>query len=139
MWNYRFVAEGDAILADAEAAARTPETKLRVAVCRLPIWKLKLDRAFGEIGKVVDLPIEWSFRTAPDAKGRKEGWQQSPKISRALNRVQAGETNFYAVWDHWLLATLCSWQRQSEGNYAIELAADARDSPPAPRTRLEGI
>jgi len=77
VWNDRFVAEGDAILADAEAAARTPETKLRVAVCRLPIWKLKLDRAFGEIGKVVDLPIEWSFRTDPDDKGLKEGWQKT--------------------------------------------------------------
>lgn len=61
---------------------------------------------------------------------KKDGWKNSPKIRRALERVQAADTAFfYAVWDHWLLDTLCSWQRQSEASYAIEQPAE-RDSPP---------
>ena len=43
---------------------------------------------------------------------------------------QAGATNFYAVWDHWLLDTLASWQKQSEANYAISADDDRGASPP---------
>ena len=32
---------------------------------------------------------------------------------------QDGAQGFYAVWDHWLLDTLTSWQRQPESGYAI--------------------
>eukprot|EP00900_Chrysochromulina_parva_P008121 jgi/Chrpa1/1730/Chrysochromulina_OHIO_Genome00002146-RA len=61
---------------------------------------------------------------------RKDGWQRSPKISRALNRIQEGASNFYAVWDHWLLDTLASWQKQSEASYAISLDEERGESPP---------
>ena len=32
--------------------------------------------------------------------------------------LQDGETGFYAVWDHWLLDTLSSWQKQDESSCA---------------------
>ena len=76
-WNEEFTAQGDAILAQAEADAETPETKLRVAIARLPIWKLMLDRKFGEVGKVFTFPVEWSFKIDPDDKGLDEGWERT--------------------------------------------------------------
>lgn len=81
VWDETFAAKADAILSDAEAEADTPETKLRVAVCRLPIWKLMLDRAFGTAGKIHDFPITWSFKTDPDDKGLEEGWEKTTDFS----------------------------------------------------------
>jgi len=71
---------------------------------------------------------------------RKDGWKASPKIRRALARLQDGATGFFAVWDHWLLDTLSSWQRQAEGSYAIEMEDERAPSPPSrvqQETRLE--
>jgi len=73
---------------------------------------------------------------------RKEGWQKSPKINRALQRQQAGESGFYVVWDHWLLDTLATWQKQVEESYAVRLDDDRGDSPPPPSffsQQLSGI
>ncbi len=70
-----FVTRSDATLAEAESKAPTPEIKQRVATCRLPIWKLKLDRAFGEAGKVYAFPEQWSFKIDPDDVGLTEAWQ----------------------------------------------------------------
>ena len=44
--------------------------------------------------------------------------------------AQAGATNFFAVWDHWLLDTLASWQKQAESSYAISMEDDRGVSPP---------
>ena len=43
---------------------------------------------------------------------------------------QEGATGFFAVWDHWLLDTLSSWQKQAESNYAITLEDEREPSPP---------
>ncbi len=77
VWDETFIEKADAILTKAETAADTEQTKLRVAVCRLPIWKLKLDRAFGEVGKLFTFPIEWSFKVDPDDEGLEEGWDKT--------------------------------------------------------------
>uniref|UniRef100_A0A7S2HP53 protein-serine/threonine phosphatase n=1 Tax=Haptolina brevifila TaxID=156173 RepID=A0A7S2HP53_9EUKA len=73
---------------------------------------------------------------------RKEGWQKSPKINRALQRQQAGATGFYVVWDHWLLDTLATWQKQNEESYAVRLDDERGDSPPPTSLfsqQLEGV
>jgi hypothetical protein len=66
----------DAILgkAEAEAAAVTPETKLRVAALRLQPWKFMLEQAFREEGRVLSLPLEWRFKFDADDQGLKEDW-----------------------------------------------------------------
>jgi hypothetical protein len=60
---------------------------------------------------------------------RKDGWQSSAKIRRALARLQEGKNceGFFAVWDHWLLDTLASWQRPAERDYAIALEDERVD------------
>jgi len=81
VYDDEFVARADAILAEAELKAQTPEIKQRVATCRLPIWKMKLDRAFGEVGKVVSFPETWSFKIDPDDKGLAEQWQKARDLT----------------------------------------------------------
>ena len=76
-YDQRYLAEGDAILSAAESKAETSETKQRVATCRLPVWKIKLDRAFGEVGKVYTFPVQWSFRMDPQDIGLSEKWQKT--------------------------------------------------------------
>jgi len=61
---------------------------------------------------------------------RKDGWRTSPKIRRALSRLKEGAQDFHAVWDHWLLDTLSSWQKQAETSYAIEIDDEREPSPP---------
>ncbi|EOD07458.1 hypothetical protein EMIHUDRAFT_438535 [Emiliania huxleyi CCMP1516] len=46
-----------------------------------------------------------------------EGWKQAAKIRQAAQRQ--GQVS--VVWDHWLLDTLCSWQRQPEERYRVPL------------------
>lgn len=44
--------------------------------------------------------------------------------------VQDGATTgFFAVWDHWLLDTISSWQKQEEASYAIRLDEERAPSP----------
>lgn len=43
---------------------------------------------------------------------------------------QAGATDFYAVWDGWLLDTLATWQKQVEKSYTISLDDERGTSPP---------
>ncbi len=74
LYDDHFLKTSDAILAAAESKARTPQIKQRVATCRLPIWKIKLDRAFGEVGKVFAFAVTWSFRIDPHDKGIAESW-----------------------------------------------------------------
>jgi len=69
-----YLTKGDAILAEAESKIEGPEMSFRVAKCRLPIWKIKLDRAFGRVGKVFTFPNVWSFRIDPEDKGLNEKW-----------------------------------------------------------------
>uniref|UniRef100_A0A7S4ICT8 protein-serine/threonine phosphatase n=1 Tax=Prymnesium polylepis TaxID=72548 RepID=A0A7S4ICT8_9EUKA len=73
---------------------------------------------------------------------KKDGWQHSGKIRRALARRQT-ETGFHAVWDHWMLDSICTWDRQPEDPYSIPPASpEARDSAapasaaPAPSTTV---
>ena len=40
------------------------------------------------------------------------------------------------MWDHWLLDTLSSWQKQAEASYTIELDDEREPSPPT-RTEQE--
>jgi len=77
IYDDEFLARGDAILSSAESKAPTPEIKQRVATCRLPIWKIKLDRAFGEIGKIYSFPVEWSFKIDPEDVGLTKKWQET--------------------------------------------------------------
>ena len=72
-----FIARSDAILEKAEARARTPETKQRVAACRLPIWFIMLERAFAGHGKVYDFPVEWAFKFDESDAGLEEHWEQT--------------------------------------------------------------
>jgi len=58
---------------------------------------------------------------------KKDGWTNSSKIRKALQRRQA-ETDFHAVWDHWLLDSIVTWDRQPELNYAIP-SLDAAGAP----------
>jgi len=51
---------------------------------------------------------------------KKEGWKSATKIRRALQR-QETDASFRAVWDHWLLDSICTFQRQAEINYAVRL------------------
>jgi len=52
---------------------------------------------------------------------QKDGWKHSQKIRRAAQLCQAGR-EFALVWDHWLLDTICSWERQAEPTYAVPTA-----------------
>jgi len=70
---------------------------------------------------------------------RKDGWKASPKIRKAFARQQEGSGDFFAVWDHWLLDTLTSWQRQSEASYAIDANEDEADGAPAAAPLLGGV
>ena len=51
-------------------------------------------------------------------------------MTRLLCAWQEGAQDFYAVWDHWLLDTLSSWQKQAETGYAIEIDDEREPSPP---------
>ena len=104
LYDDRFVTTVDAMLADAEAKAETADIKQRVATCRLPIWKLKLDRAFGEAGKIFSFPTEWSFRIDPQDVGLKEQWQQAAPfegwVSMRIDKhwTMQGEEHRGAAW-----------------------------------------
>jgi len=76
-YDDEFVGKADAILARAEAAAKTDDEKQRVAVARLPIWYLMLTKEFGREGQVLALPVEWWFKLDPDDVGLKEGWPEA--------------------------------------------------------------
>ena len=76
-YDRRFLEKADEILATAEAKSGTDETRHRVATCRLPIWKLRLDRAVGEVGLVHSFPDVWSFRIDPEDRGVTEKWHQA--------------------------------------------------------------
>ena len=73
-YDDRFITTADAILSEAEAKADTPLLKQRVAVERLPIWKIMLDRACRSVGRIQTLPVDWAFRIDPDEKGMTEAW-----------------------------------------------------------------
>jgi hypothetical protein len=45
-------------------------------------------------------------------------------------RAQDGADGFCAVWDHWLLDTISSWQRQNEDSYRIVMGDERAPSPP---------
>jgi hypothetical protein len=76
-----FVATANRILGDAESLADTPETKQRIAVARLPIWKMMLDRSFATTGKLTDLPNDWRFRFDADDAGMKQEWYRQTDFS----------------------------------------------------------
>ena len=82
LYDERYLTRADAILSRAESKAETPEIKQRVATCRLPIWKIKLDRAFGNVGKVFAFPVDWPFRFDADDKGLDEQWQKTTDFSQ---------------------------------------------------------
>ena len=99
-----FVTRGDAILAEAESKAPAAEVKQRAATCRLPIWKLKLDRAFGQWGRVFTFPVNWSFRIDPEDRGLSDEWPRSPSFDGwSTMRIDAhwteqGEEHRGAAW-----------------------------------------
>lgn len=108
VYDAEFINRGDAILAEAESKAQSPEIQQRVATCRLPIWKLKLDRAFGETGKVFAFPLEWSFKMDPEDKGLENKWQRSPSLA---------DWQPMRIDDHW---TAQGEERRGVGWYAVE-------------------
>ena len=75
-----FLARADAILAEAESKAQSPEVQQRVATCRLPIWKIKLDRAFGHVGKIYSFPVEWAFKIDTEDQGLADNWQKTTSL-----------------------------------------------------------
>ena len=52
---------------------------------------------------------------------------------------QDGTGEFFAVWDHWLLDTLSSWQKQAEGPYQIEMDDERQPSPPSRQQQEQAI
>jgi hypothetical protein len=76
-YDDRYIRTADTILAEAESRAESPQIRQRVATCRLPVWKLKLDRVFGEVGKFFSFPAQWSFRIDPQDKGLDDQWQNT--------------------------------------------------------------
>ena len=108
IYDDSFLARGDAMLAAAEAKARTPEIKQRVATCRLPIWKIKLDRAFGDTGRLFSFPVEWAFKIDPQDEGLAAQWQKTTSFAdwRAMR-----------IDEHW---TSQGEQRRGAGWYGIE-------------------
>ena len=76
-YDERFIRTADAILAEAEAKADTPQLRQRVAVERLPIWKIMLDRACRRIGRIRTLPVEWAFKFDAHDQGLEEGWART--------------------------------------------------------------
>ena len=53
-----------------------------------------------------------------------------PALCCPLVAHQAGATDFFAVWDGWLLDTLATWQKQVEKSYTISLEDERGTSPP---------
>ena len=112
--NYgeKYLAEGDAILGAAESKAETVETKQRVATCRLPIWKIKLDRAFGEVGKVYAFPVEWHFKFDAENQDEETGltdkWYQAKSFD---------DWTTMRIDKHW---TFQDEERRGVGWYAIK-------------------
>jgi hypothetical protein len=118
LYGDAYITTGDAILAAAESKAETPEIKHRVATCRLPIWKLKLDRAFGEVGKIYSFPVEWSFKIDPENQGLDAGFQ---KITDFDGWVKM------RIDTHW---TSQGEERRGTGWYGINFdLADANGAP----------
>lgn len=76
-----FVEKSNKMLGDAERLADTPETKHRIAIARLPIWKIMIDRAMVSTGKLADLPVEWKFKFDADDSGIKEEWFKQTDFS----------------------------------------------------------
>ena len=77
VYDDKFVSKADTILARAESRAETREIKHRVATCRLPVWKIMLEEAMGEVGKVYSFPVEWHFKFDDRDEGLKQGWQHA--------------------------------------------------------------
>jgi len=107
-----FVAEAEAILARAEAAARTKDEKARVAVARLPVWYLMLTKEFGREGNVLSLPVEWWFKLDPDDVGLREGWQKAAAF-QGWGRIRTD--NF--------------WTKQGYGYHGVAWYATPLDVP----------
>jgi len=120
-----YIRTADRILAAAEAKALTAEEKMRVATCRLPVWKLKLDRAFGEVGKVLSLPVIWSFKPDPDDVGATEHWESEMSFDdwRTMridkHWTMQGEDHRGVAW----YGTQFVMPRGSEGPHAIWFGA----------------
>ncbi len=69
-----FVVTANQLLSEAEGLGENAEIRHRVAVARMPIWKMMLERSYTAIGKVVDLPIDWNFKFDADDSGLKAEW-----------------------------------------------------------------
>jgi len=76
-----FVVKANQILSQAEGLGETAEIRQRVAVVRMPIWKMMLDRAFSSSGKVADLPVTWQFKFDADDSGMTENWYKLTDFS----------------------------------------------------------
>ena len=80
IYDDAFLSRADAILGEAESKAQSPEIQQRVATCRLSIWKIKLDRAFEQVGKIYSFPVEWSFKIDAEDQGLADGWQKTTSL-----------------------------------------------------------
>ena len=104
VYDDKFTAKAEAILSEAEAKAETAEIKQRVATCRLPIWKIMLDKAYGKVGKVYSFPVEWHFKFDADDEGLKSGWQNTTdfdgwgKMRIDKHWTQQGEERRGVAW-----------------------------------------
>ena len=103
-FDAQFIAQADATLAAAETKAPDDVIRHRVATCRLPIWKLMLDRAFGKVGRILALPVEWSFKIDPDDVGLDAGWARDTSLDQwetmriDSHWTQQGEEHRGAAW-----------------------------------------
>jgi hypothetical protein len=76
-FDERFVQEAESMLQSAEQKADTDELRQRIRVERLPVWKIILDRACSNVGRIYTFAREWSFRIDPEQKGWTENWDRT--------------------------------------------------------------
>ncbi len=113
-----FVVKANKLLAEAEQIANTPETKHRVAIVRLPIWKMMMERDYATSGKVQDLPVAWKFKFDPSDSGLRDEWYK--------------QTDF-STWTS--MRTDSAWTNQGEdrhgvGWYAVDFELDDHKDAP---------
>ena len=73
----RFVPAADRILTKASRRAETKEQRERVAEFRLPIWRLMLTAAWGNVGRVKSITEPWSYLPEEDERAAQAPWHEA--------------------------------------------------------------
>ena len=118
----KLVSDSERILARAEVEADTPETKLRVAECRLPNWNMQLNRAFGTLGQIVALPETWRFKFDHEGKGEGSGLAEKWYETEDLSGWEPMKID-----NHW---TFQGENRRGTAWYGVQFDAPSTDGAP---------